>query len=192
MDAEHLGVWVDHRGPVSVFRIRGELDASSAGRFKVASARELGEASGPVAVDLSALDFLDCAGARVLLAALATIQPCRLVDVFGLQPVVSRLLDLLGVDLGVARGPGDPVLSAHRRELMRDARVTRGRSHEMLLETSMLMARLATTYAELAAARARRADQGQEQGKAERMLALSDNARDLCERYRDRATTIAG
>jgi hypothetical protein len=52
------------------------------------------------------------------------------------------------------------------------------------------MARLAATYAELAAARERRAEQ--EQARARQLRGLGDTARALSARYRQRARDGAG
>jgi anti-anti-sigma factor len=54
-----------------VLKVRGELDAVTADRFAADAVRELLRAPGAVVVDLSFLDFLDCAGARVLVDVLS-------------------------------------------------------------------------------------------------------------------------
>ena len=166
--------------------MRGELDAVTADGFAVEAVRLLKRVDGPVAVDLSILDFMDCAGARTLAAVLDTIPSWRLVDVSGIRPPVKRLLDLMGLDLAgrcLALPPGrELALSPRGQEVISQAHTALWHSRAMMLETSAVMARLAATYAEMAYARERRATR--EDAKAERMQALSDTARDLSARYR--------
>lgn len=101
MGDDYMWVWADRSSRVAVLRVRGELDTVTAAKFAKDATRELGRISGPVTVDLSFLDFLDCAGARVLSSVLHAIPPWQLVDVCGVQPAVARLLRLVGVDLSV-------------------------------------------------------------------------------------------
>jgi anti-anti-sigma factor len=185
MSGDYLWVWAERRGQATVLKVRGELDTVTADRFAADAARELIRAPGPVTVDLSFLDFLDCAGARVLVEVLGAVRPGRPAAVRGIQPTVARLLDLIGLDLTPRPGPAPLVYSPAGRELLAQARVTRSQSREALLEASAAMARLAATYAELAAARERRAEQ--EQARARRLQSLSDAARALSARYQQRA-----
>ncbi len=186
MGDNYLWAWTERRGQVTVLKVRGELDTVTASRFAAQAASELRQMPGPVAVDLSFLDFIDCAGARALAAVVASVQPWRLTEVCGIQPAVSRVLGLLGMDLSVHPGLGELVLSLRGQELLAQAHMVRSHSREVLLESSAMMGRLATTYAGLAAARERRAEQ--ERARAEQMQRLSETARALAERYRQRAT----
>jgi len=97
--ARYLAAWVDRSHGVAVLKLRGELDAVTADGFAREAIALLRQVDGPVAVDLSFLGFMDCAGAHTLEAVVATIPPRRLVDVCGIQPVVRRLLELIGLDL---------------------------------------------------------------------------------------------
>jgi hypothetical protein len=142
-------------------------------------------ATRPVTVDLSFLDLLDCAGARALVEVLSAVRPGRLAAVRGIQPEVARLLDLIGLDLTPLPGPAPLVFSPAGQELLAQARVTRSQSREVLLAASAAMTRLAATYAELAAARERHAEQ--EHARARQLQSLSDAARALAVRYQQPA-----
>lgn len=188
MGDNYLWAWTERRGRVTVLKVRGELDAVTASGFAAQAACELRQMPGLVAVDLSFLDFIDCAGARALAAVIASVQPWRLTDVCGIQPTVGRVLDLIGMDLSVQPGLAGLVHSMRGRELIEQAHMVRSQSREVLLQSSAAMARLATTYASLAAARERRAEQ--ERASAEQMHRLSESARELAVRYRQRAMSV--
>jgi anti-anti-sigma factor len=113
---DYLLAWTEQRGLVTVLKVRGELDAVTAGRFATGAASELRHASGPVAVDLTFLDFIDCSGARALSQVIKSVQPWRLVEVSGIQVTVARVLALVGTDLSAPSGPRDPTLSLCGRE----------------------------------------------------------------------------
>lgn len=185
MGDDYLWLWADRSSRGTVLRAGGELDVVTADRFIADAVIELRHAIGPVAVDLSLLDFLDCAGAHALVAVLRAIPPWRLTEVRGIQPPVARLLELLGMDLSVPPWRHELTLSLRGQELLAQARETRTQSQAVLLETSAAMSRLATTYAELAEVRQRRAQH--EQAKATHMQELSDAARGLANRFRERA-----
>jgi anti-anti-sigma factor len=190
MSGDYLWVWVERHGQATVLKVRGELDTITADRFTADAVRELIRAPGAVVVDLSFLDFLDCAGARALVKAFSAVRPGQLTVVRGIQPAVARLLDLVGLDLTPRPGPAPLVFSPAGRELLAQAHATRSQSREALLEASAAMTRLAATYAELAAARERRAEQ--EQARARRLQNLSDTARALAARHRQRAQDGTG
>ena len=122
---------------------------------------------------------------RALVEVLGAVRPWRLTEVRGIQPPVSRLLELIGLDLEPPYGVGQPAFPLVGPKVLAQARVTRSQSREVILTASEAMARLATTYAELAADRERRAAQGQ--ARARQMQSLSDSARDFSARYRQRA-----
>lgn len=188
MESRYLWFWIDRSRHVAVLRVRGELDALSADGFAVEAARQLQQVDGPVAVDLSLLDFADARAARTLAAVLGGIPRWQLVAVSGIRPPVSRVLDLLGIELSAPAG-AERLPSIRVREMISQALVTRARSREVMMVTSTVMARLATTYAELAAARQRRAQHAD--ATAERMRELSGTARDLSTHYRQRALSRA-
>jgi anti-anti-sigma factor len=190
MSGDYLWVWAERHGQATVLKVRGELDTVTADRFAADVLRELLRAPGPVAVDLSFLDFLDCTGVRALVKVLGAVRPGRLAAVRGIQPQVARLLDLIDLDLAPRCPPAPLVLSLAGQELLAQACATRSRSREALLEASAAMARLAVTYAELAAVRQRRAEQ--EQVRARQLLSLSENARALSARCQRRAQHDTG
>jgi anti-anti-sigma factor len=190
MSGDYLWVWAERHGQATVLKVRGELDTVTADRFAADAVRELLRAPGPVTVDLSFLDFLDCAGARALVKVLSVARPGRLAAVRGIQPGVARLLDLVGLDLSPRPRPAPLVVSPAGQELLAQARASRSQSREALLEASAAMARLAATYAKLAAARERRAEQ--EQARARQLRSLSDTARALSARCQQRAQNGTG
>lgn len=182
---------VDRGDRVAVLKVRGELDAVTADEFAVEAVRLLKRIDGPVAVDLSLLEFVDCAGARMLAAVLDTIPSWRLVEVCGIRPRVRRLLDLVGLDPRPARASrhSDVVPSARGQKVLAEVDAVRWQSRALMLETSVVMDRLATTCAEIAA-RGRRGER--ERTAAERMRVLSATARELSSRYRQRAMAATG
>jgi anti-anti-sigma factor len=125
MGDQYLMTWVDRSDRVTVLRVRGELDAVTADGFAIEAVRLLRHVDGPVAVDLSLLGFIDCAGARTLAAVLDTMLHDRLVGVRGIRRPVSRLIDVIGLDLkrlvqelrwprtGPGLSAGDPLAGAH-------------------------------------------------------------------------------
>jgi len=98
---DYLWLWADRCGQATVLRVRGELDVVTADQFIATAASELRQATGPVSIDLSFLDYLDCAGARALEAVVRALPPWRLTEVRGIQRPVARLLELIGMDLSV-------------------------------------------------------------------------------------------
>jgi anti-sigma B factor antagonist len=81
-----------------VITLTGELDIAGAGDFEHAIAEAL-RAGGPVTVDLSALEFIDSSGLRVLLS----LHKASLRDGFGYTvipgpPQVHRAFVLCGLD----------------------------------------------------------------------------------------------
>lgn len=101
MGDDYLWLWADRCGQATVLRVRGELDVVTADQFIATAASELRQATGPVSIDLSFLDYLDCAGARALEAVVRALPPWRLTEVRGIQRPVARLLELIGMDLPV-------------------------------------------------------------------------------------------
>lgn len=115
---DYLWLWADRSGRGTVLRVRGELDVVTAERFIADAVIALRYAIGPIAVDLSFLDFVDCAGAHALEAVLRAIPPWRLTDVRGVRPPVARLLELLDMDLSVAPCRRELPLSLRGQELL--------------------------------------------------------------------------
>jgi anti-anti-sigma factor len=199
VEDNYLRVRAERRGNLCVLKVWGDLEAFTAGQFAAEAGKALHETPGPVLVDLSGLDFIDAAGARALAAVARSVPRWRLAGVRGCQPRVRRVLDLAGLDLAGLTCEGETA-SGFRAfwadELMTRAHAARSGSQEAVLRAGGAMARLAVTYARLAASWQQRARQGQtcaERGReqAVRLLALSEAARGLSARCRERITSKA-
>jgi anti-sigma B factor antagonist len=96
--ATHLAVITEHDRQRSVLRLQGELDASNRDRLHSAISSALENHPPLLVVDLSGLDFTDCAGLSVLVWAHKRMAGCghRLV-LTGAKPAVARLLHLTGL-----------------------------------------------------------------------------------------------
>jgi anti-anti-sigma factor len=96
--ATHLAVIAEHRRQRSVLRLQGELDASNRDRLRSAISDALESHPPLLVVDLSGLDFTDCAGLSVLVWAHKRLagRGHRLV-LTGAKPTVARLLHLTGL-----------------------------------------------------------------------------------------------
>jgi len=87
----------DAVGPV--LRLRGELDVVGKDLLQDAISAVLDSSPRLLAVDLSGLAFMDCAGASVLRRASDQLAARQAkLQVTGAQPSVSRLFGLLGLD----------------------------------------------------------------------------------------------
>jgi len=95
----HLVIVTEHHGQRSMLRLRGELDVSNRDLLHSAISRTLEHHPPLLVVDLSGLDFTDCAGLSVLVGAYKRVAGCghRLV-ITGAKPAVQRLLHLTGLD----------------------------------------------------------------------------------------------
>src|ERR1700719_2912323 len=94
----HLAVITVQHVQRSVLRLQGELDASNRDRLHSAISSALENHPSLLVVDLSGLDFTDCAGLSVLVWAHKRLAGCghRLV-ITGAKPTVQRLLHLTGL-----------------------------------------------------------------------------------------------
>ena len=94
-----LAVTIEHHGRRSVLRLQGELDASNRDRLHSAISSALERRPPVLVVDLSGLDFTDCAGLSVLVGAHKHLAASghRLL-ITGANPAVQRLLHLTGLD----------------------------------------------------------------------------------------------
>src|SRR5690242_4355186 len=96
--ATQLAVITEHHCQRSVLRLRGELDASNRDRLYSAISNALEKHPPPLVVDLSGLDFADCACLSVLVWAHKRMAGCGHRLVFtGAKPAVARLLHLTGL-----------------------------------------------------------------------------------------------
>lgn len=96
--ASQLAVMTEHRRQRTVLRLQGELDASNRERLRSAVSGALENDPPLLVVDLSGLDFADCAGLSVLVWAHKRLsgRGHRLV-LTGAKPAVARLLHLTGL-----------------------------------------------------------------------------------------------
>ena len=98
----YLRITAEHYGSWSELRLDGELDVCNRDLLENAISEALERGSRLLAVDLSALAFMDCAGLSVLAEAhrLMARSQRRLV-LAGARPIVRRLIGLTGLDVGV-------------------------------------------------------------------------------------------
>jgi anti-sigma B factor antagonist len=96
--ATHLTITTEHRRQRAVLWLQGELDASNRDRLHSAISSALENHPPLLVVDLSGLEFADCAGLSVLVWAHKRLAGCghRLV-LTGAKPTVARLLYLTGL-----------------------------------------------------------------------------------------------
>lgn len=98
-ECPHLAIITERHSQRSVLRLQGELDVSTRDRLRHAVDSAL-EGHPPIlVVDLSGLDFADCAGLSILVCAQKLLMAggSELVTV-GAKPIVRRLLQLTGLD----------------------------------------------------------------------------------------------
>jgi anti-anti-sigma factor len=200
MEAGRIGVSFELRRSAYVIRVNGELTVLTGHEFTGQVAKALAALSGPVLFDVSGLDFVDCHGARVLARELRAVS-ARGAGLYGCRPVVRRFFDLLGFDLPYVTtltqpvpvplpSPGPAGPPARGQDLTALIRVTQATARQSVTQASLIMSRLATTYADLALnSRYRTARKSEDRG---RLLALSGRARDLSQRYQGHAASDAG
>src|SRR5205809_5713791 len=97
--ATHLAVITEHHRQRSVLRLQGELDASNRDRLHSAISSALENHPPLLVVDLSGLDFTDCAGLSVLVWAHKRMAGSgHELVITGAKPIVRRLLHLADLD----------------------------------------------------------------------------------------------
>jgi anti-anti-sigma factor len=113
----HLAVVTEHHGQRSVLRLQGELDASNRDRLHSAISSALEDHLSLLVVDLSCLDFTDCAGLSVLVWAHKRLAGCgyRLV-ITGAKPTVQRLLHLTGLGTYLHLSNSEATISGNPEE----------------------------------------------------------------------------
>jgi anti-sigma B factor antagonist len=113
-----LAIITEHQSQRSVVRLQGQLDVSTRDRLRLAIGSALEGPPPMFVVDLSGLDFADCAGISILVWAQKRLAEggSELV-VTGAKPIVRRLLQLTGLDtylhLGTLEFSNDPLLAKH-------------------------------------------------------------------------------
>lgn len=94
-----LGISADYQGCRATLRLAGELDVCNKDVLEDALGPILDRCPRMLVVDLSALGFMDCSGLSVLIEARQRLAADQgQVCLTGSQPVVSRLISLLGLD----------------------------------------------------------------------------------------------
>jgi anti-anti-sigma factor len=103
-----LTIIAEHHRQRSVLRLQGELDASNRDRLRHAINSALQRHPATVVVDLSELNFTDCAGLSVLVWAHKRLagRGQHLV-ITGAKPIVQRLLHFADLDTYLHLSPAD-------------------------------------------------------------------------------------
>jgi len=161
----HLTMRAEQHGRVCVLAVTGDLDLVTAAEFtrEVTAALE-GDAERLV-LDLSAMRFLDCCGAR----ALAAVSGGSSVVVRSLRPAARRVLDVIGMDV---RHPGGSAGHGRTARLVRHSQTARMWSQHVLAQSCMVAEQIAATEENVAVTLARLAQR--RPASADRLLALSE------------------
>jgi anti-sigma B factor antagonist len=98
-DRSYLAIVTEYHSHRSVLRLQGELDVSTRDCLRHAIGSALEDHPPILGVDLSGLDFADCAGISILVWAQKRLiaSGSELVTA-GAKPIVQRLLQLTGLD----------------------------------------------------------------------------------------------
>jgi anti-sigma B factor antagonist len=104
----YLAIVAEHHRQRSVLRLQGELDVSNRDRLRQAINSALQRHPATVVVDLSGLNFTDCAGLSILVWAHKRLagRGQQLV-ITGATPIVQRLLRLTDLDAYLHLSPAD-------------------------------------------------------------------------------------
>ena len=94
-----LAIITEQQSQRSVVRLQGELDVSTSDRLRHAIGNALEGHPPLLVVDLSGLDFADCAGISILVCAHKRLaEGGSELLITGAKPIVWRLLQLTGLD----------------------------------------------------------------------------------------------
>ncbi len=105
MDEHALTINTIRDGPVCSLILRGDLDLFEIAGFLEHAARVIDDQTERLVLDLAGVTFLDCAGVRALMIATRLAPAGCPVIIRSLSPEVSRVLELLGLDLESIREP---------------------------------------------------------------------------------------
>jgi anti-anti-sigma factor len=101
--------YADHRRPPPGFRavvtgsgrihvvLSGELDVTTMEALAQLVARLADSQPTSLSIDLSAVSYLDCASARLLIGTTSFLPPGEYPVLISMQPAVRRLLELVGL-----------------------------------------------------------------------------------------------
>lgn len=93
----HLRIQEEHLGTAVVLRLEGRIYSATSGDLAAALARFCTPDHNAVVLDLSAVDYVNGEGLRVIEAAAARLRAMHTeVIVFGLSPIVRTAFDLAG------------------------------------------------------------------------------------------------
>jgi anti-sigma B factor antagonist len=120
--APHLTIIAEHHPRRPVLRLLGELDLSNKGLFQDVIGGILAQRPQMLVLDLSGLVFMDGSGLSVLVSAhrhLAEDQ--RSLFVTGVQPIVRRLIALVGLNVRLHLSTPEAGQDASRRDRGEDS-----------------------------------------------------------------------
>ena len=176
--AVHLCATVAFDGLVCVLTVSGELDLLATGKYADVAAAALRTGPERFVLDLSALEFVDCRGARALAATVQAVPDGCPVIARSVSPAAHRVLELLGLSLehpGVTPGSPVPPPGPELQQLCASADQTREESHRLAHTVAATQDRVADTLIRLAGRSPQRADQ---------LAALSQLARTRAAHFR--------
>jgi anti-sigma B factor antagonist len=103
-----LAIIAEYHRQRSVLRLQGELDVSNRDRLRHAINSALQRQPAALVVDLSGLNFTDCAGLSVLVWAHKRLaERGQQLVITGAKPIVQRLLRLADLDAYLHLSPAD-------------------------------------------------------------------------------------
>lgn len=115
-DERFVIVEVEIADGAAVVRLRGELDVTMVSALSEQLAGLKDKKPDRLIFDMAAVDYLDCAAARVMFAAARSVLGGGQPVICSPQPIVHRLLELTGLDTqcelarpgGLVRRPSPP------------------------------------------------------------------------------------
>jgi anti-anti-sigma factor len=111
-----------------VVTVRGDIDLATAADLLLRLVILVGPVSGPIALDLSQVTFIDCAGLRTLIALGRHARTSGgSVQVTAASPPVARLFELVGLHVGPAHVLALHDLDAAQRAAAPDGKPAHGR-----------------------------------------------------------------
>ena len=179
--ADYLKVETAHHGQVCVLAVAGELDLCTAANLAESAAAALRIPAERFVLDLSGLRFVDCCGARALVAMTQAVPASCPVIVRSVSPAVRRVMDLMGVNLefrGVVPG-------SQAARLVLESQRVRSLAQQAMAESRMLAEAVAATEDHVADTLIRLADRRPH--RAGRLTAMSQAARTQAAHFRARA-----
>ncbi len=120
--APHLMIIAEHHPRRPVLRLLGELDLSNKALFQDVIGGVLEQRPQLLVLDLSGLAFMDCSGLSVLVSARRHLAEDRhSLFVTGVQPIVRRLIALVGFQVRLYPDTPEPAQDASHRDRGEDS-----------------------------------------------------------------------